>query len=73
MIDQIDPKVILVIFVKRTPHPGIVAIRDEKDYIRALLYSYPVMPLLQGGGALLTSTFRMSSILFGDTMVPNIE
>ena len=26
--------------IRRTPHPAIVAIRDNKDYIRVLLYSY---------------------------------
>ena len=26
--------------VRRIPHPVIVTIRDNKDYIRVLLYSY---------------------------------
>ena len=30
------------------PHPAIVAIRDNKDYIRALLYSY--YPTITGWG-----------------------
>ena len=45
-----------------TPHPVIVAIRNSKDCIRILLYSYyttiilgssyiPTIPLLQGGGS----------------------
>ena len=27
-------------FLRRTPHPVTVAIRDKKDLIRVLLYSY---------------------------------
>ena len=29
-----------MIYLRWTPHPVIVAIRDKKDYIRVLLYSY---------------------------------
>ena len=28
-----------IIYLRRTPHPAIVTIRDNKDYIRVLLYS----------------------------------
>ena len=40
--------------LRRTPHPVIVAIRDNRDSVRVLLYSYFSIPLLQGGGVLLT-------------------
>ena len=35
--------------VRRTPHPVIVAIRDNKDYIRSS--HIPIIPLLRGGGS----------------------
>ena len=39
----------IVVSTRWTPHPVIVAIRDNKDYIRS---SYiPTIPLLQGGGS----------------------
>ena len=28
------------VYLRWTPHPVIVAVRDSKDYIRVLLYSY---------------------------------
>ena len=41
----------IVVSTRRTPHPVIVAIRDNKDYIRVLLYSY--YTTTAGGGVLL--------------------
>ena len=38
--------------VRWTPHPEIVAIRDNKDYISVLLYSY--YTTITGWGVLLT-------------------
>ena len=38
-------------YVRRTPHPVIVTIRDDKDYIRALFYSY--YTTITGWGVLL--------------------
>ena len=34
------PGGVVWIYVRWTPHPVIVTIRDNKDYIRVLLYSY---------------------------------
>ena len=42
------------VYLRWTPHPVIVAIRDNKDYIRVLLYSY--YTTITGWGVLLTST-----------------
>ena len=39
------------IYASRTPHPVIVTIRDNKDYIRVLLYSY--YTTITGWGVLL--------------------
>ena len=44
-----------------TPHPVIVIIRDNRDYIRVLLY--PTIPLLQGGGVLLTHVPQLCLVL----------
>ena len=30
----------LGLYIRRTPHPVIVAIRDNKDYLRVLVYSH---------------------------------
>ena len=38
--------------IRRTPHPVIVTIRDNKEYIRVLLYSY--YTTITGWGVLLT-------------------
>ena len=40
------------ILIKWTPHPVIVTIRDNRDYIRVLLYSY--YATITGWGVLLT-------------------
>ena len=98
-----------LVWLRRTPHPVIVAIRDNRDYIRVLLYSY--YPTITGWGVLLMcgthhksqevwkfdilsviqdfvfqqhepvlnscsrcwGGSKVSSILFGDAVVPNIE
>ena len=41
-------------YLRWTPHPVIVTMRDNEDYIRVLLHSYYtilIIPLLQGGGS----------------------
>ena len=38
-------------FIRRTPHPVIVIIRDNKDYIRVLVYSH--YTTITGWGVLL--------------------
>ena len=40
--------------IRWTPHPVIVTLRDNKDYIRVLLYSY--YTTITGSGVLLTYT-----------------
>ena len=40
-------------YFRRTPHPVIVTIMDNKDYIRVLLYSYYT---ITGRGVLLKDT-----------------
>ena len=40
-----------IISVRWTPHPEMVTIRDNKDYIRVLLYSY--YATITGWGVLL--------------------
>ena len=44
-----------MIYVRWTPHPVIVTIMDNKDYIRVLLYSY--YTTITRWGVLLRSTF----------------
>ena len=39
----------ITVFLRWTPHPGIVVIRDDKDDIRVLLYSY--YTTITGGGS----------------------
>ena len=39
------------VFLRWTPHPAIVTIRDNRDYIRALVYSY--YTTITGWGVLL--------------------
>ena len=49
---------LFTVYLKRTQHPVIVTIRDNKDYIRVLFYSYiyhyyrvggpPTVYLIQG-------------------------
>ena len=41
-------------YVRWTPHPVIVTIRDNRDYIRVLLYSY--YTTITGWGVLLKDT-----------------
>ena len=38
------------VFVRQSPHPVMVTIGNNMDYIRVLFYSY-IIPLLQGGGS----------------------
>ena len=45
-----------VAYLRRTPHPVIVTIRDNEDYIRALFYSQ--YTTITGWGVLLTSIPR---------------
>ena len=45
------------IYLRWTPHPVIVAIRDNTDYIRVLLYSY--YTTITGRGLLLIYTQSM--------------
>ena len=40
-----------MIELRWTPHPGILTIRDNRDYIRVLLYSYYIT--ITGWGVLL--------------------
>ena len=39
------------IYLRWTPHPVIVAIRDNKDYCILGSYYIPAIPLLQGRGS----------------------
>ena len=43
-----------IVHIRWTPHPAIVTIRDSRDYIRVLLYSYHAT--LTGLGVLLGDT-----------------
>ena len=47
---------IKVRFFRRTPHPVIVTIKDNKDYIRVLLYSY--YTTITGWGVLLRDSLQ---------------
>ena len=42
------------VYIRRTPHPVIVTIRDNRDHIRVLLYSYHTT--IAGWGVLLKYT-----------------
>ena len=46
------------ILLRWTPHPAIVVIRDNQDYIRVLLYSY--YTTITGWGVLLKSASTTS-------------
>ena len=43
-------RLVLGLSFRWTPHPVIVTIRDNRDYIRVLLYIL-IIPLLQGWGS----------------------
>ena len=44
------------VYLRRTPHPVIVTIRDNQDYIRVLLHSY--YTTITGWGVLLRYTLN---------------
>ena len=44
----------ILVYFRRTPHPVIVTIRDRKDYITVLFYSY--YTTITGWGVLLKYT-----------------
>ena len=52
------------VFTSRTPHPVIVTIRDNKDYIRVLFYSY--YTTITGWGALLTYSYYSCFKIYSD-------
>ena len=54
---QLGFSLISQVFLRRTPHPLIVTIRDNKDYIRALFCSY--YTTITGWGVLLRCSFPM--------------
>ena len=56
------------IYIRRTPHPVIVTMRDKKDYIRVLLYSY--YTTITGWGVLLRYTLNPKPFVGGH--VPNL-
>ena len=45
-------------YLRWTPHPEIVTIRDNRDYIRVLLYSYYTTITGWGGGGVATTTSK---------------
>ena len=49
-----DPKALSRVYLRWTPHPVIVTVRDNGDYIRVLLYSY--YTTITGWGVLLRYT-----------------
>ena len=56
-----------IISLRWTPHPVIVTIRDNRDYIRVLLYSY--YTTITGWGVLLTYHLVWSSCTFEDLLM----
>ena len=57
VVSDLHPK--YRVYLTRTLHPVIVTIRDNRDYIRVLLYSY--YTTITGWGVLLRYTGRVTS------------
>ena len=57
-------------YIRWTPHPVIVTIRDNKDYIRVLLYSY--YTTITGWGLLLRSIWTPYFYLTPITLEPSL-
>ena len=55
---------------RRTPHPVIVTIRDNKDLIRVLFYSY--YTTITGSGVLLLYTVYCTPVLYWRIRTPSV-